>query len=263
MLLSPNKRLRQLVGLLETGNLLLLRLLLKRRASAGTFPGEVYRTYLSLGGPGAWPCKSLFEILPDAKRVRARIEHISSDVIQTPLEQLACLALLTQAVQPKAVFEIGTFRGRTALNFALNVGDGGQVYTLDLPPDARGEATEQTNSADALIISASETGIEYLGTDVADRITQLYGDSRSFDFSPYYGRMDVVYVDGAHDYDAVCRDSENALRMLRPGGYALWDEFCNYGDYNDVTRAVLATVPRGEVTQVAHTQLAVYRKPER
>ena len=41
----------------------------------------------------------------------------------------------------------------------------------------------------------------------------------------------------------------------------LWDEFCNYGDYNDVTRAVLATVPEGQVVQVADTQLAVYRRP--
>ncbi len=50
--------------------------------------------------------------------------------------------------------------------------------------------------------------------------------------------------------------------MLKPGGYALWDEFCNYGDYNDVTRAVLDTVPDGEVVHVANTQLAVYRRAE-
>jgi hypothetical protein len=49
--------------------------------------------------------------------------------------------------------------------------------------------------------------------------------------------------------------------MMSPGGYALWDEFCNYGDYNDVTRAVLDVVPKGEVIQIENTQLAVYRKP--
>ena len=260
MLLTPKKRLRQIAGLIETGNLLFLRLLMKNRAAAAVYPGEVYRTYLSLSGGDRWPCLSLFDVLPETRRVRAQIEHIASDVISTPLEQLACLALLTKALQPQAVFEIGTFRGRTALNFALNAGKDAQIFTLDLPPDDREDARNRTNKSDATIISESRTGCEYLGTDVEYMISQLHGDSSTFDFSPYYGKMDLVYVDGAHDYDAVRMDSENAIRMLKPGGYALWDEFCNYGDYNDVTRAVINTVPRGQVLQIANTQLAVHRK---
>lgn len=261
MLLSSNKRLRQIAGLLETGNLLFLRLLLKNRAAAAVFPGEVYRTYLALAREGPWPCRSIFEILPEAGRVRAEIEHIPSDVILTPLEQLACLVLLTKALRPTTIFEIGTFRGRTALNFALNAPPDARVFTLDLPPDDRMDAATRTNFSDARIISESRTGRDYHGSDVEGKIVQLYGDSSTFDFSPYFGKVDLVYVDGAHDYDAVRIDSENAIRMLRPGGYALWDEFCNYGDYNDVTRAVIDTVPKGQVVHVANTQLAVYRKP--
>jgi predicted O-methyltransferase YrrM len=93
------------------------------------------------------------------------------------------------------------------------------------------------------------------------KITQLYGDSRTFDFAPYLEDIDLVYVDGAHDYEAVKRDTENAIAMLRPGGYALWDEFCNYGDYNDVTRTIVDTIPSGQFVHVANTQLAVYQKP--
>jgi hypothetical protein len=48
VLLTSNKRLRQIAGLLETGNLLFLRLLLRNRAAAAVYPGEVYRTYLAL-----------------------------------------------------------------------------------------------------------------------------------------------------------------------------------------------------------------------
>jgi predicted O-methyltransferase YrrM len=260
MLLSRNKRLRQIAGLLETGNFLFLRLLLKNRAAAAVYPGEIYRTYMAHAREGQWSCRSIFEILPSTQRVRAQIEHIPSRVIATPLEQLACLALLTKASEPEAVFEIGTFRGRTALNFALNAPAEARIYTLDLPPDDRESARTRTNSSDANIITESQTGCEYRGSDVEHKITQLYGDSSSFDFSPYFGKMDLVYVDGAHHYDAVKRDSENAIRMVRDGGYVLWDEFCNYGDYNDVTRAVMDTVPKGEVVQVANTQLALYRK---
>jgi hypothetical protein len=117
------------------------------------------------------------------------------------------------------------------------------------------------NAADALIIANSETGCDYRGKAFDAKIEQLYGDSQTFDFSPWAESIDIVYVDGAHHYDAVRRDTENALRMVRPGGYVLWDEFANYGDYHDVTRAVLDTLPGGTFCQVANTQLAVYRKP--
>jgi predicted O-methyltransferase YrrM len=262
MLLSKNKRLRQIVGVLETGNLLFLRLLVRNRGATAVFPGEVYRTYMGHAREGRWSCRSVFEVLPKTDRVRFEIEHIPSDFIDTPLEQLACLALITRVIQPKTVFEIGTFRGRTALNFALNAPEDAKVYTLDLPPAGRDRAIAAANPADGMIIRESATGCEYHGSDVEPKIEQLLGDSRSFDFSPYYGKIDLVHIDGAHDYAAVRRDSDEALRMLRPGGYALWDEFCNYGDYNDVTRAVLDVVPKGGVVQIENTQLAVYRKPE-
>ena len=261
MLMSRLKIVRLIWGLIETGNLLMLRLFFKNRSAFAQYPGEIYRTYMSFAREGQWRCRSIFEVLPEAGRVRAQIEHIPSDVIGTPLEQLACLAILTKATEPFAVFEMGTFRGRTALNFALNSPPDARVYTLDLPPTNRSEAQDETNRADATIISKSVTGSEYIGTDVEKKIVQLYGDSRTFDFSPYFDSMDLVYVDGAHDYEAVKRDSENAIRMLRPGGYALWDEFCNYGDYHDVTRAVLEVVPDGEVIHIEKTQLALYRKP--
>jgi predicted O-methyltransferase YrrM len=79
------------------------------------------------------PCRNVFEVIPKGDRVRFEIEHIPSDFIGTPLEQLACLALITRATQPKTVFEIGTFRGRTVLNFALNAPDDAKVYTLGRP----------------------------------------------------------------------------------------------------------------------------------
>lgn len=37
--------------------------------------------------------------------------------------------------------------------------------------------------------------------------------------------MDFVFVDGAHDYQSVRKDTENALRLLRPGGVILWHDY--------------------------------------
>ena len=117
------------------------------------------------------------------------------------------------------------------------------------------------NAADTYIVQNSQTGCDYRGTDVSHKIRQLLGNSLAYDFSQYAGRMDLVFVDGAHHYDAVVSDTKNGLAMLRPGGYLVWHDFANYGDYNDVTRGILDLLPGNEVIQIENTQLAVYRKP--
>jgi predicted O-methyltransferase YrrM len=158
------------------------------------------------------------------------------------------------------IFELGTFRGRTALNFALNSPTDCRVFTLDLDPNGRNAVIDRVNAADASIIQASETGRDYRGSDVEHKIEQLYGDSTRFDFRPFSGQVDLVFVDGGHDYEVVRSDTRNALAMVRPGGLVVWHDFANYGDYYDVIRAVFDEVPRDEVYQIANTQLAVFRK---
>jgi predicted O-methyltransferase YrrM len=259
MLLIKNKSLRQVLGILETANVLGLKLWLKNARNARLFPGIVFRSYMSLAGDEKWACKEIFDIVEIPEGARIVIEHMHGQGISTPVEELAYMALIARALDPKRIFEIGTFRGRTALNFALNTSDDCRICTLDLPPDDRAEATRATGKADTAIIQGSVTGADYKGKDVAHKIEQLFGDSSTFDFGPYRGRMDLVFVDGAHHYEAVYSDTKNALAMCRPGGLILWHDFANYGDYNDVTRAVLDMLPGDRVIQIANTQLAAYR----
>jgi len=65
-----------------------------------------------------------------------------------------------------------------------------------------------------------------------DRITTIKGDSK--DVLPRLllkrQHYDVIYIDGAHDYETVKRDLEYCWKMLRPGGTLLMD------DYNDTLR---------------------------
>lgn len=105
----------------------------------------------------------------------------------------------------------------------------------------------------------SVTGIDYQTRPERSKIEQLFGNSLTFDFSPYYGRMDLVFVDGAHHYDAVISDTTQALQMLAPGGVVLWHDFANYGDYNDVTRAILKLVPGDRLIQISNSQIALYQ----
>ncbi|MAG33864.1 MAG: hypothetical protein CL908_23530 [Deltaproteobacteria bacterium] len=89
MLFSASKKIRQLAAVIGSGNLLFLKLALKNRAAARVFPGEMYRSYLGLTRGTQWPCLPVFELLPKVDRIRAMIEHVPSEAIDTPLEQLS------------------------------------------------------------------------------------------------------------------------------------------------------------------------------
>lgn len=256
-----NKALRMALGMLETGNWLSFRLWLQDRHRVRSLPGLILRSYMSLGGRGPWRSADLFTLLPEAAGCRVVLEHHPGDGIFTPVEELAYLALIARALEPKLVFEIGTYRGRTALNFALNTPDDAEIITLDLPPEDKPSVVGQTNGADANLIQASRPGLLFAGRPEAANIRQLLGNSLTFDFSPYADRAGLVFVDGAHHYAAARSDTENALRMVRPGGMIVWHDWGNYGDYHDVMQAVLDVLPGDQVFQIAATQLAVYRRP--
>lgn len=259
MLLSRNKSLRKAIGILETFNVLLIRLAIRNPSRVGRFPGRIFREYMALVERDQWACKDILDILTVTPGTRIVLEHMSGQGVHEPLDELAYMALFARACEPRNIFEIGTFRGRTALNFALNSPDDCTVWTLDLSPGERAAALDKTNPADSAIIRASRTGADYEGKDCQHKIRQLYGNSLDFDFSPYSGRMDIVFVDAAHHYEAARSDTANALKMVKPGGWILWHDFANYGDYNDVTRAILDMVPGEKIVQVSNTQLAAYR----
>jgi predicted O-methyltransferase YrrM len=175
------------------------------------------------------------------------------------LDWQSYLSCITKIVAPQAVFEIGTFRGQSALNFAVNSPADCTVYTLDLAPEIRERVAETLSAGDARLIRVNEVGIDYQGKQDARKIVQLWGDSRTFDFSPYYGGIDLVFIDGAHHYEAVINDTEQALKMVRPGGVIIWDNFSQYGDYNDVTRAVIERMGKTAIAQIEETELAIHR----
>ena len=154
MLLTKNKSLHLLSGALTTFNFLALKLLLKNPAKAKTYPGRVFREYMSLVGHDQWASKDIFEIIP-VQGIRIVIEHLEGQGVGTPIDELAYLAMITRYVKPLKVFEIGTFRGRTALNFALNSPEDCFIYTLDLPPEGKTNHLAGKYAADNTMILQS------------------------------------------------------------------------------------------------------------
>lgn len=136
------------------------------------------------------------------------------------VDGLVFIASLAMALQSRTVFEIGTHRGITAWCLARNLPKA-TVHTLDLPPAvAPALALEDT---DLLNLDVPERVFAH--SQVHGRIVQHLGDSATFDFAPWHGSCDLVYVDGAHSEAYVASDTANALELVAPGGAVVWDDY--------------------------------------
>jgi len=147
------------------------------------------------------------------------------------------LALLAKVLSSKVIFEIGTLHGYTALLFALNTPKEAVIYTLDLPPNGSVKPLLSTTMIDdAHILSHAKT-LDYLYYTHPEgkKVNQLYGDSAVFDFTPYHGKVDLFFIDGAHSYEYVRSDSLRALECMKQGGVIVWHDYGRWG-VNGVSR---------------------------
>jgi hypothetical protein len=88
---------------------------------------------------------------------------------------------------------------------------------------------------DTTHIDAASRDYAFSGTPQAAKITCLWGDSAAFDYTPYHGQVDLFFIDGAHSYEYVRSDTQNALACCHAGSVIAWHDFGRVG-VNGVSR---------------------------
>jgi predicted O-methyltransferase YrrM len=167
------------------------------------------------------------------------------------------LSLITAYVKPERIFEIGTATGRGTLVMMRQAPEA-RVDTLDL--GAQEDASLGTEEGDHPI-DVGVVGEAWRDTPYADSVHQHFGDSATFDFSPFEGRCDLVFVDGAHTEDYVATDSRTALRLARPGATIVWDDCALV--HAGVPKVLHGLRRAGHpVYRMAASRLAVLRVPQ-
>jgi predicted O-methyltransferase YrrM len=207
----------------------------------------------------AWTVAKRFAA-DDVENIEFReIPFLMDAIVEGYLEdpQRMLLAALVRGLGCRTCFEIGTNRGRTAWTIVHNNPDL-RLYTLDVGPDQpKTETRFELGVDDAYCFRDESCGEAFRATPEAARITQLWGDSATFDFSPYRGKMDFIYVDGAHTLEYVRSDSANALQMLSPTGTVAWDDYTTgAGVYRHILE--LARTLDRPVYHVFGTRMALY-----
>lgn len=155
------------------------------------------------------------------------------------LEELAILIGICKKNNVKKVFEFGSFRGRTTVNIVHNCPDC-FITTFDLPFDGVDESSLKYSlvEVDKPVAAHKHRGFfiqKY--EEYSSRITCLFGDSATYDFTLYYNTFDMVFIDASHAYENVIIDSENAFKLLRnKKSVVVWHDYVV--EHMDVVRAV-------------------------
>ena len=186
------------------------------------------------------PAVSIEDLVGSSSTTELVLSDWAKDRGAGSLWDLVAVCLLARSRSPGICFEIGTGEGRTALHLALNTPSETKVYTLDVSvhPD---------------------TGSIFRKHAEASKITRLTGDSQVMDLSSYYQTVDLVFVDGAHDYEAVSSDTRLAFSLLSPGGCVIWDDLAP--GWPGVVRAVREWSRNNPIRRIAGTKLAFYERP--
>ena len=172
------------------------------------------------------------------------------------------LAVLSK--RARVMFEFGTASGRTAYLWARNSPPDAKVVTLTLSANDIAVYRRESGDADTDVRTALDeskfSSFYYSGTPAASKVTQLYGDSKTFDETPWVGRCDLVFVDGSHALSYVQSDSRKALRLTKSGGLVLWHDYRGptlRGVY-DGLNALASEIP---LVHIKGTSLVAHRRP--
>jgi len=142
---------------------------------------------------------------PNVRTVElTRIRGIQRVSVEGPVVRHGTLVVSAVAalLECERIFEFGTSDGETSRLLAHNL-PAAEIYSFDGPPEA------------------APTGGAPIPT-AATRIVNLHGDSRTFDFSPYSGSIDLVHIDGARRVNSLREDADAAFGMLSELGSIIW-----------------------------------------
>jgi predicted O-methyltransferase YrrM len=187
---------------------------------------------------------------------RVSLPSVSQHEHNCSIFELVALAVLAKWMRPRTALEIGTFDGRSALAIAANAPTEATLFTLNLPPDYNDGKAAANVRYDEQLASKVESGHRWKGHPESARIRQLFGNSLTFDFTPY-SPSQFIFIDGGHSREIVASDTHRALSIVdRRSGVILWHDATRYGVKTELERRRAA----GEsIFLIDGTSLAIMR----
>jgi len=164
---------------------------------------------------------------------------------------LMLLAGLAERIDNCSYFEIGTWRGESVATVSPRAKS---CYTLCLSDEEMRRMGMHPRTIETHRLFSKDL----------ENVTQLRGDSRSFDFGQINRKFDLLFIDGDHHYDFVKSDTAYLFRyLLHEKSIVVWHDYGFHPDQvrYEVMAAILDGVGAeraGMVYHVAHTKSAIF-----
>ena len=161
------------------------------------------------------------------------------------------LASLAEGIKDCHYFEIGTWRGESVAAIASRASS---CFSLCLTDDEMRALGMHEKSIESHMMFSKDL----------ENVTQLRGDSRTFDFASVKKKFDLVFIDGNHHYDCIISDTRSVFKhLVKEDGIVVWHDYGFHPDQVrfEVMAAILEGVGpdrAGKVYHVAHTKCAIY-----
>lgn len=117
--------------------------------------------------------------------------------------------------------DLGTSHGHSAFKFATNLRERGTVHTVNLLPEQHQASSGQLVTH---LLTREQIGAFYRARGVTG-VNQIYADTCNWAMPAELRGLALVFVDAAHDTEAVFKDSLLICDRVRPGGFIVWHDF--------------------------------------
>jgi predicted O-methyltransferase YrrM len=165
----------------------------------------------------------------------------------------------------ESVLELGTSFGNSAYKLSTNLRTGKKVYTVNiLPEQFKGDCKLVTH-----LISKEQIGSYYRKFNLTN-IEQIYENTLEWKIPSEISNLSLVFIDAAHDSEAVYRDSLLTWNTLAPGGFMIWHDFSPIfrGKFDwintsmtGVTQFLVSQGIDSEVVNLRNSWMGILRKP--
>jgi predicted O-methyltransferase YrrM len=165
----------------------------------------------------------------------------------------------------KNIFEFGTCSGKTTALFALNSSQDSKIYTITLNPDHLNNLSFQRMDGKIANRNAVRESIydEFIFSKISikNKINVIFQDSTKFNIERYLNSMDLIFIDGGHNYSCVKNDSEKSFDMIKNGGYIFWHDYnVSKRSCRDVVKYIHEISKFKKIFHIKNTSLCYYKK---
>jgi predicted O-methyltransferase YrrM len=150
---------------------------------------------------------------------------------------------MVREYRPRIVVELGTHMGLSALAMGMalrDLGEGGKLYAVDT---WQGDQHASYSNGDEIYHTFLNRCTSLGLIDVIIPLRMMFHEARD----RILGKIDMLHIDGEHTWDAVSRDFDTYLPLVRHGGIVMFHDVNTYHD--DVRRFWSAVSAR----YVSHT----------